>query len=237
MTTSKLAITVSALFLASVLGCSSSEQYAYSTMRVEKTCTKTKCDERAELDIQACNRCLEACINASYSCNASRACERSCSPSRACTDDERAKCVEEGYRVELPEAAPIVEAACIRYYDHLDRCRGETSADGSSKSKCAEIAKVTRAEAATSYDCLAAAPCNVHPSECVPPSTTFGDELCDGWGAKCGISACTKEERAMFNELGGWLRDDVLAGGRTCIAQDTCKDVEACLGAWLSVLL
>lgn len=228
-----LALVSFTLAAGSSVGCSSKEDEP-TGMSIAKMCLETECDAIHRRSGEACSRCMNACMNASFSCDPSRSCAISCSSrGSTCSDDERTSCNAEGFRADLGErTSPEVEAACIRFFDHLDNCEVEIA--GLDRTVCATWAKVERPEVAKLYDCAIARGCSGDSSEsCSAPTTTLGDEVCDAMAATCGDTVCSPETRAALNENGGWLRDDVTAAAKACAAQSSCGDAQDCFRAWV----
>ena len=238
---SVFAALAAAFVLVPVVGCSSTTEGA-NAMRIEKTCTKTACDQIHERDRHDCSRCLDACLDASYSCDPSTACRLNCgsSSSGSCTDAERSQCVQTGFVATGLATEPGAEVlgACERMFDKLDGCKLRLRHD---RSTCATWARVERRESAQTYDCVATAPCDGDVSACVLPATTFGDEVCDALGAKCSeamvATVCSSTVRALLNEAGGGFKDDVIAAERACLASPTCEDAAKCHVAWANAVV
>lgn len=211
---------------------SSSEDVAPTGMRVDKICVKTECDAKRDDDNKACSRCLDACLDASYACDPSSACRHSCSGKAAtCSDEERATCAEETFKAEVGSAASApLEAACKRFLDHVVGC-GVTLRPNLDSSVCSTWAKAEKPEMAAVYDCYANTPCG-EKDTCAPPETTLGKELCDGLAGKCGAAVCTEQGLEALNRDGSWLRDDVIAAAKSCVAQESCDDAKECFVAW-----
>ncbi|MBX3221506.1 MAG: hypothetical protein KF795_13370 [Labilithrix sp.] len=218
---------------AALIGCSSTEKDDEPLgMTVEKVCLETQCDARHRRDGEACSRCMDACLDASFSCDPSRSCSISCGRASTCSDDDRAACNKEGFRGELgTHSNAEVEAACTRYFDHLASCN--LAVPGRDVSVCSAWAKVERLEVAKIYDCSIAQGCSGDPTACRLPPTTLGDELCGALDGACEETICSAETRAGLNDLGAWLRDDVTAAAKKCAAQASCTDAQDCLTAWI----
>jgi hypothetical protein len=219
------------IVLAPLAGCSSSTD-AGPAKAIEKVCTKTACDAKESRDSSACSSCLDACFGASYSCDASSACRLSCGTSSSCSDSERSQCLQQSIVVHLNDQ-PSAEllASCTRMFDHLTSCQLEIA--GKTKAACAVWAKVEKAENARYYDCVANKDCTTDVSDCQPPTTTLGDEICDALNAKVGSDAfCNAKERKELNENGAWWNDDVIAVERACLALPEKGDAAECHRAW-----
>jgi hypothetical protein len=219
--------------LAPLAGCSSSSDGA-PVKTIEKVCTKTACDAKESRDSSACSRCLDACSGASYNCDSSSACALSCGSSSdtTCSDSERSQCIQQSIVVHLNEE-PSAEllASCGRMFDHLTSCHLEIR--GKTKAACAVWAKVEKAENARYYDCITNLGCSSDVSDCQPPTTTLGEEICDALNAKVGSDTfCNAKERVELDENGAWWKDDVIAVERSCLALPDKDDAVRCHWAW-----
>jgi hypothetical protein len=212
------------------------------SMERERFCAETRCQREVhECETRAaevCAQCLDAyeelvlsgqipISSCEYSCS-SRSCRSRCLPG----DDTQ--CVRPGYRFSLPATDPAVEAACERAVARGMRC-GEPTVSGS----CSVNARVERPEAAAVYECLANTACGGSGDACVAglPPGTLGDEICARVDQVCmGQTACGADDRPAFNHWQGWLRDDVVRAGRSCLEESSCDGLRACLAAWVATL-
>lgn len=233
----RLAIVIVSLSVtaAASAGCSSStaEQEAPPGMRIDKVCVETACDAKHKRDNDACSRCMNACFDASFNCDPSQSCKASCSTT-SCRDEERSRCEKEGFRAELGTwSNDEVEAACQRVFDHFDSCQIELPGlDGDMA--CFKWARTHRPEAAQVFDCFVEAGCSGDVSACELPSTTLGDEVCEGIASVCGETLCTPATKDALNAIGALVRDDVAAALRYCAAQESCGDAIECFDAWVT---
>lgn len=176
---------------------------------IAKTCTKTLCDEKTSVDSSA-----------------------------TCSGEELSQCVQQGFTVRIDDApSPDVLAACDRVFDHFDSCNVHVK--GKTKSICAIWAKVEKPENAQFYDCIANKGCTEDVSDCVVPTTDFGDDLCNHMAAKCGSdlgTLCDTVWRKPLNENGGAWRRDIITLGRKCLDYPDCSDVIACQIAWVEAV-
>ena len=131
----------------------------------------------------------------------------------------------------LPESMKLLPL----YTSCLLKCRAfhSNAPLDESKAACAVWAKVEKAENARYYDCIATEGCTSDVSDCQPPTTTLGDEICDALNAKVGSDTfCNARERKELNENGAWWKDDVIAIERSCLALADKDDAVDCHWAW-----
>ncbi|MAQ16911.1 MAG: hypothetical protein CMN30_19220 [Sandaracinus sp.] len=207
-------------------------------MQVRHGCLRNRCEARLAAESRQCSDCTSACFAAGWSCNVSDACEYSCEASRPCSELEQEECIEEGFEVALPnDPSDDLEAACLRAYDHLATCFGDSPPPAST---CELYALTERPELATAYDCYATSTCDQLASgesaACDPPLSDLGDVVCGRLDDLCGGS-CDDETRQWLNEQGAWWRSDVRAVGLTCSGQATCDDAFDCIEVWLDAVV
>ena len=203
-------------------------------MQIRKGCVRSRCEERREQDRVACERCSKACADNFTTCDFRTACTASCAPSRECSDYERNECAEEGFLVELPsDTSSELESACRAMFANANVCGWNVML---SSDVCTVYAAVERPERASDYRCVAELACDAtDASKCDVEPSSFGASFCKEAEARCP-GLCSKAQRERLDELGAWLRNDVMDVARSCLAQETCGDAYGCFAAWLSAV-
>jgi hypothetical protein len=208
-------------------------------MQIRERCEMTKCERRMQNDSSACERCLDACFSASYSCDSTSACKSSCASSKPCREWE-SECASTSYEVILPnDPSPEIAVACQRWIAHIEECGFQPALPASA---CDVFASTEKSEMVAFYDCVAALSCDDLTSEqatatCLPPPSTFGDELCSTISAVCGISDwCGDDWRLELDIAGAFLRDDAKAAAFWCTEQG-CDGGRECIWAWHDVVV
>lgn len=219
------------------------------SMERQSFCAETRCQQQRNQRIDTCVSDVELRCSECYDlykdiivsggqvsgnpCNS--VCDTSHCYRGECPPVEEDECARTGYRFSLPTTDSRVEEACRRAEARGTRC-GEPTVQG----HCEVNARVERPEAAAAYECIANTACGASTSDCnteLHPGT-LGDEICARINQVCmGQYTCDPDSREAFNQWQGWLRDDVVSAGRSCLDEPSCEHVRTCLSAWVDTLL
>ena len=222
----------------SAVACSGADPSVPSgSMQIYETCLETLCDQMQSHSSSNCSACESACLGASYDCDPSSACSSSCS-STSCSDYDKNTCVEQGYKVTLPNnPSADIAAACRRQLDHVASCGYTTS---TTAHDCDRYAATELPDLASAYDCVAQIDCSsladsAALAACGPAASTAGDDFCNALAGACS-QGCTSTQQDILNQAAAWVRPDALAALQTCLSQPSCDESSSCLSAWIAAV-
>ena len=195
-------------------------------LRITNQCTKTFCAWSTEVRDESNETCRDTCSHMPIP-----NCGKCTDEDYACEDWEKTTCYEHTFAPSKPLISDAaVDAACNRFFDHLDACkRYLTSA---SRSDCASLAKTGSAATSAFFDCRSALACDADESACTFPASTLGDDVASSYRAKCGDASFTEDQRTAYNGVGGERTDALVAAAKACVTDNQCDLVGSCLAAW-----
>ena len=199
---------------------------ASAPFHLAQQCSQTYCAWSTAVRDEANRTCRDTCADMPIpNCG-------SCSDEDyVCEDWEKTTCYEHEFEPSkplIPDAA--VEAACNRFFDHLDACKLRVT--GFVRTDCVKVAKTEAAPYATYLDCHTALDCNDDGASCVLATSTLGDEIASAYRGKCADAQSTEEQRATYNDVGAGRTAALVAAAKACVTDNACDVISSCLAAW-----